>query len=73
MAQLREQSANLHLTVGQVWQHIGAVSLVEPSRRLHTDGSCIRIVQVAGRGRARTTRFVKVDPPRGGNGGFDRQ
>lgn len=73
LAHLHEHAAALHLAVGQVWQHIGAVSLVEPSRRLHTDGSCIRIVQVAGQGRARTTRFVKIDPPRGGNGGFDRQ
>jgi hypothetical protein len=73
MARLREQAAQLHLAVGQVWRHIGAISLVEPTRRLHTAAGRIRIVQVAGQGRARTTRFVKVDPPRGGNGGFDRQ
>lgn len=73
IARLQEQAAQLPVTVGQVWQHIGAVSLVEPSRRLHASGERIRIVQVAGQGRARTTRYVKVDPPRGGNGGFDRQ
>lgn len=73
MAMLREQAAQLHVAVGQVWEHIGSLSLVDPSRRLPTDSSRIRIVQVAGAGRARTTRFVKVDPPRGGNGGFDRQ
>lgn len=73
VAHLREQAAQLQLRVGQVWQHIGAVSLVRPTRRLNTDGQRIRIVQVAGQGRARTTRYVKVDPPRGGNGGFDRQ
>lgn len=73
MAQLREQAAQLTLRVGQVWQHIGAVSLVSPAQRLNTNGRRIHIVQVAGQGRARTTRYVKIDPPRGGNGGFDRQ
>ncbi|KMV13936.1 hypothetical protein ACT17_32665 [Mycolicibacterium conceptionense] len=75
VAMLRERAEKLHVEVGQVWEYIGAISLVRPDRRTTTsgNGSRIRIVQVAGQGRARTTRYVKVNPPRGGNGGYDRQ
>lgn len=73
LAMLRLRAGELVVEVGQVWEHIGALSSVNPSRRLPSDHGRILIVQVAGVGRARTTRFVKVDPPRGGNGGFDRQ
>ncbi len=73
MRALRARAGELVVEAGQVWEHIGSLSLVDPGRRLPSDHSRIRIVQVAGVGRARTTRFVKVNPPRGGNGGFDRQ
>lgn len=75
LAMLRDRAEKLHVEVDQVWEYIGAISLVRPERRTTTsgNGSRIRIVQVAGQGRARTTRYVLVDPPRGGNGGYDRQ
>ncbi|WP_336794084.1 hypothetical protein [Gordonia malaquae] len=73
---LNEQAAEVHVEVGQVWQYLGPISLMDRTKRVRVRSSKldrIRIVQVAGDGRARTTRFVKVDPPRGGNGGYDRQ
>lgn len=70
---LRTQARNLPVREGQVWEHVGSISLVDPTKRLRSLGTRIRIVQVAGRGRARTTRYVKVDPPRGGNGRYDHQ
>lgn len=73
MAMLRARAAELHIEQGQVWEHIGTISLMNPDRRFNTDHQRIRIVQVAGHGRARTTRYVKINPPRGGNGGYDRQ
>lgn len=73
LACLHAQADALHIECGQVWEHIGTISLQNPDRRFRTDHSRIRIMQVAGIGRARTTRYVKVDPPRGGNGRFDRQ
>ncbi|MCT7372153.1 hypothetical protein [Mycolicibacterium llatzerense] len=71
--QLRARAGALHIAAGQVWEHIGAVSLQNPDRRLRASHQRIRIVQVAGVDQARTTRYVKVDPPRGGNGGYDHQ
>lgn len=73
LAELRAQAASLRVEVGQVWEHIGYLSLMDPSRRFDTDHGRIRIVQLAGVDRARTTRYVKVNPRRGGNGGYDRQ
>lgn len=72
LAELRAQAVRLRVEVGQIWEHIGYLSLIDPSRRFHTDHGRIRIVQVAGVGRARTTRYVKVNPGRGGNAGYDR-
>lgn len=73
IAALDEAAAALDVAVGQVWEHIGTFSLMDPSRRMHATGARIRIVQVAGADRKRTTRYVKVNPPRGGNGGRDHQ
>lgn len=73
LRELRARAAELTVRAGQVWEHIGYISLMDPSRRFRTDHGRIRIVQVAGVGRARTTRYVKVNPRRGGNGGYDRQ
>lgn len=63
LALLRNQAEALSVEVGQVWEYIGYLSLVDSSRRFRTDHECIRIVQVAGIGRARTTRYVNVNPP----------
>lgn len=73
LAWLHAQAATLHIEQGQVWAHIGTISLLNPDRRFDADHQRIRIVQVAGIDRARTTRYVKINPRRGGNGGFDRQ
>lgn len=82
LAALRAIAENLIVEVGQEWEYAGLISLINPDKRLYLArghrawpqaGHKIRITQVAGRNRARTTRYVKVDPPRGGNGGYDRQ
>lgn len=73
MATLRALADSLNIEVGQIWQHVGTRSLQDLQRRFRATGLRIRIVQVAGEGRARTTRFVKVNPPRGGNGRPDRE
>jgi hypothetical protein len=73
VATLRALADSLNVEVGQVWEHAGTRSLIDLDRRFESTGPHIRIVQVAGEGGPRTTRFVKVNPPRGGNGRPDRQ
>lgn len=57
--------------VGQVYRRVGY--LTRDGWRMKPGGEPdIRIVQVPG-GRRTTYRYVKIDPPRGGNGRRDRQ
>ena len=79
VASLNARAERVTVEVGQTWRLLGSLYLVaHPRMPARADANrkasdIIRIVQVAGVNGKRTTRYVRVDPPRGGNGGRDHQ